>query len=138
MANALYPLWKQELIKGTAGNTLNGTLRCAFLDLGTYTYSAAHDFYNDLSGVWPNTRGTGIALTTKTYVTGILDADDTVFTAFANGSISLEAIVLYIDSGADATSPLVMFMDTSITGIPFTPSGADVTIQWNASGIFAL
>lgn len=139
MANAAYPLWKQELIKASANTALNSAnVRVAFLDTGTYTYSAAHDFYNDLSGVWPNTRGTGIALTTRTYVNGLLDADDSLFAAFSNGSVSLEGIVMYVDSGADATSSLVMYLDTGITGMPFTPSGADVTIQWNASGIMQL
>jgi hypothetical protein len=33
----------------------------------------------------------------------------------------------------------VAFFDASITGMPFsTSSGSQVTIAWNASGIFAL
>lgn len=140
MANAVYPIWKEALLQASTNSALTSTnVRAAFLDTGTYTYSAAHDFYNDLSGVYPNTRTTGVALGTKTYTAGTFDAADTTFTALSNGSISVEAIVLYIDDGsADATSRLVLFLDTSITGMPFTPSGSDVTIQWNASGIFTL
>lgn len=140
MANAAYPLWKQELIKATANTALNSTnVRTSFIDTGVYTYSAAHQFWTSYStGVWPNTRATGIALTTRTYVNGTLDADDALFSAFSNGSVSLEGIGIYVDTGTDGTSPLVLYLDTSITGMPFTPSGADVTIQWNASGIFTL
>jgi hypothetical protein len=144
MANALYPLWKQNILQATTIYGLNSTnVRVAFVDTGVYTFSSAHQFYSSLSGgVFPNTRATGVALASKTYNTpsaGTFDAADVTFSAFSNGSVSVEAIVIYVDDGsADATSPLVLFLDTSITGMPFTPSGADVTIQWNASGIFSL
>ena len=140
MANAIYPKWKEALEQASTDSKLSSTnVRVAFLDTGTYTYNSAHDFYNDLSGVYPATRATGVALANRTYTNGTLDADDTTFSAFSNGSVSVEAITMYIDDGsADATSRLIMYMDTSITGMPFTPSGGDVTIQWNASGIFTL
>lgn len=140
MPNAVYPIWKSAILQASANSALTSTnVRVAFIDTGTYTYNAAHDFYNDLTGVFPNTRATGVALGTKTYTNGTFDAADATFTAFSNGSVSLEAIIIYIDDGAaDASSRLVLFLDTSITGMPFTPSGSDVTIAWNASGIFTL
>jgi hypothetical protein len=140
MANAVYPIWKSAILQASTNSALTSTnVRTAFIDTGTYTYNAAHDFYNDLTGVFPNTRATGVALGSKTYTNGTFDAADATFTAFSNGSVSLEAITIYIDDGtADASSRLVLFLDTSITGMPFTPSGSDVTIAWNASGIFTL
>jgi hypothetical protein len=78
-------------------------------------------------------------LGTKTYTDGTFDAADVTFSAFSNGSVSVEGLVIYIDDGtADASSRLVAFLDASITGLPFTPSGSDVTVQWSASGIFTL
>lgn len=140
MPNAVYPIWKSAILQASTNSALTSTnVRTAFIDTGTYTYNAAHDFYNDLTGVFPNTRATGVALGSKTYTNGTFDAADATFTAFSNGSVSLEAIIIYIDDGtADASSRLVLFLDTSITGMPFTPSGSDVTIAWNASGIFTL
>jgi len=140
MANAVYNIWKEALLQASTNSALTSTnVRVSFIDTGVYTFSQAHDFYNDLTGVYPNTRATGVALGTKTYTAGTFDAADATFTAFSNGSVSVEAIVIYIDDGAaDASSRLVLFLDTSITGMPFTPSGSDVTIQWNASGIFTL
>lgn len=134
MANALYPLWKQEIIKGTANTPLTGTLKVALVDTGTYTYSAAHQFYSSVTGV----AGTPVALASKTYVNGVLDAADTTFTAVSNGLVSCEALVFYVDTGTPATSPLVAYMDTGITNMPVTPNGGDITVTWNASGIFAL
>jgi hypothetical protein len=141
MANAVYNIWKEALVQASANSALTSTnVRVAFIDTGVYAFSQTHDFYNDLTtGVWPNTRATGVALGTKTYTAGTFDAADSLFSSFSNGSISIEGIIIYIDDGAaDASSRLVLFLDTSITGIPFTPSGSDVTIQWNASGIFSL
>ena len=49
MANALYPIWKSGLLQATSNTALTGTVKAALVDTGTYTYSAAHDFHNDVS-----------------------------------------------------------------------------------------
>jgi hypothetical protein len=51
---------------------------------------------------------------------------------------SAEALLIYIDTGTAGTSRLVAWIDTSVTGLPVTPNGGDITITWNASGIFQL
>ena len=59
MANAIYPLYKQALLDASSNVDVNdGTVKVALVDTGTYTYSAAHDFYDDVSGVvgTPQTR----------------------------------------------------------------------------------
>lgn len=132
MANALYPIWKQELLQGTSGTALTGTLKCALIDTGTYTYNAAHDFYNDVSGV----VGTPQTIGSKTYTNGVLDGADITFTAVSGSTV--EALILYLDTGVSTTSRLVAYIDTSVTGLPVTPNGGDITVSWNASGIFAL
>lgn len=133
MANVLYPLWKQELAKGTANTNLTGTLKVAIVDTGTYIYSAAHQFYSAVSGV----AGTPQTLVSKTYTNGVLDAADVTYTAVVAGP-NVEALVFYIDTGVAGTSPLVAYMDTGITGLPVVPNGGDINVVWNASGIFAL
>jgi hypothetical protein len=134
MANALYPLWKAGLIQASANTALTGTLKVALVDTGVYTYSAAHQFFSSVTGV----GGTPVALATKTYTNGVLGAANTTFTAVSNGSVSIEALVFYIDTGTAATSPLVAYIDTGVTGLPVTPNGGDITVTWNGSGIFAL
>lgn len=132
MANAVYPLYREALIQGSANTSLTGTLKAALVDTGTVSYNAAHDFYNDISA---GVVGTPVALASKTYTNGVLDAADTTFTAVSGSSV--EAIVLYIDTGTPATSRLVAWLDTGVTGLPLTPSGGNVQISWNASGIIA-
>lgn len=138
MANALYPLWKQEILKGTANNLLNSAegatgVYAALVDTGTYTYSAAHQFYSSLSGV----VGTDQEILTKTQTTGTFDGTDLTYTAVSGNSV--EAIVLYRkNAGANTTWPLISYVDTGVTGLPVTPNGGNITITWNASGIFTL
>jgi len=138
MANAVYPLWAQEIMKGTSNNLLNSAegatgVFAALVDTGTYTYSAAHQFYSSLSGV----VGTDQEILTKTQVTGIFDGDNLTYTAVTGNTV--EALVLYRkNAGANTTWPLIAYIDTGVTGLPVTPNGGDITVTWNASGIFKI
>ena len=133
MANAIYPLYKQALLDASANVDLNdGTVKVALIDTGTYTYNAAHDFYNDVSGV----VGTPQVIANTTVTNGVFDGDDVTFSAVTGNTV--EALIIYIDTGDSATSRLVAYIDTGVTGLPITPNGGDISITWNASGIFAL
>jgi hypothetical protein len=135
MANAIYPKYKELLIgTGTAASLSSGTVKVALIDTGTYTYNSAHDFYDDVvAGV----VGTPVTLTTKTVTNGVFDADDVTFTSVSGATC--EAVIIYVDTGgANSTDPIVAFLDTNITGLPVTPNGGNITIAWNATGIFAL
>ena len=134
MANAIYPKYK-EIILGAAtnANLLTGTVRAALVDTGTYTYSAAHEFQTSLTGVVGTAQIIGA---TKSVTNGLFDGADVTYTAVTGNSA--EAIVIYIDTGTPGTSRLVAFIDTGVTGLPVTPNGGDISITWNASGIFQL
>ena len=134
MANALYPKWKEQLLQFTANNNLSsGTVKVALVDTGVYTYNSADQFYSTLSSA---VVGTPQTIGSKTFTNGVFDGADATFTAVTGNSV--EALVLYVDTGTASTSPLVAYIDTSVTGLPVTPNGGDISITWNASGIFAL
>ena len=134
MANALYPKWKEQLLQFTTNNNLSaGTVKVALVDTGVYTYNAADQFYSSVTAA---AVGTPQTLGTKTFTNGVFDAADVTFTAVTGASV--EALVIYIDTGTAATSPLVAYIDTSVTGLPVTPNGGNIAITWNVSGIFAL
>ena len=138
MANALYPLWKQEILKGTSNNLLNSSegttgVYVALVDTGTYTYSGSHQFYSDLSGI----VGTPQEITTKTQTNGTLDGSDVTFSSVSGNTV--EALVLYRrNGGANTTWPLIAYIDSGVTGLPVTPNGGNIGVTWNASGIFTL
>src|SRR5262245_3915481 len=139
MANAVYPKYKQSLLTEADSNkSLDQTGTAApFASLvttsGGYTYSASHQFYSSLT----NVQGTDVAITTPTVVNGLFDGDDCTSTAVSGTVIG--AIVIYRkNSGANTTWRLVLYEDTSVTGLPVTPNGGNIVITWNASGIFQL
>jgi hypothetical protein len=133
MANAIYPLYKQALLDASVDVDINnGTVKVALVDTGTYSYSAAHEFLSSLTGV----VGTAQTITTKTVANGLFDGDNVTYVTVSGATA--EALVIYIDTGVAGTSRLVAFIDTGVTGLPVTPNGGNITITWNASGIFQL
>lgn len=138
MANALYPKWKEALLQNSADSDLDGSgttgVYVALVDTGTYTYNAAHEFYSSLSGIVGTDQEIGA---TKTYANGVFDGGDVTFTAVTGNTV--EALVLYRkNAGANSTWRLIAYIDTGVTGLPVTPNGGNISITWNASGIFAL
>lgn len=138
MANAIYPIFKQALMKACASVSLNGSTTngpwVALVDTGTYSYATGHDFYNDLSGI----IGTDQNITSPTVVGRKFDGCNVTFTAVTTPT-SIEALVIYRkNTGANTTWRLVLYEDTTVTGLPVTPNGGDISIAWNASGIFDL
>lgn len=133
MANALYPAAKAGWLDLTANYDIDdGTVKVALVDTGTYTYSSAHDFYDDVTGV----VGTPQEILNTTVAGGLFDGDNVTFSAVTGNSV--EALIIYVDTGAAATSPLIAYIDTGVTGLPVTPNGGDITITWHATGIFQL
>ena len=103
MANAIYPKAKEAFLSG-AINMTSDTIKIALVDTGTYTYSASHEHYSDLSGV----LGTPVALGSKTVTSGVFDAADATFTTPTAGT-SIEALVIYKDTGTASNITLVLF-----------------------------
>lgn len=132
MANAIYPKWKEAIVQASANSSLGGTVKVALVDTGTYTYSSAHEFLTSLTG----RVGTDQTLGTKTFTNGTFDAADSVFTSVTGATV--EALVIYIDTGTAGTSRLVAYLDTGITGLPVTPNGGNINVTWDAAGIFTV
>jgi len=132
MANALYPKYKEALL--TAGvNLTTANIKVALVDTGTYTYSAAHQF---MSSAAAGTVARSGNLANKTVVSGVFDADNITITGVSGSTV--EAVIIFRDTGVDATSELLAYYDAGITGIVLTPNGGDVLVTFNVSGIFAL
>jgi len=135
MANALFDKARQRFLEGQF-NWNTDTIKAVLVDTGTYTVNlSAHEFLSDIgTGARIATSG---AFTGKATAGGAADANDVTFTSVTGASI--EAIVLYKDTGTDATSPLIAFIDTA-TGLPITPNGGDIIVTWDngANKIFKL
>lgn len=134
MANAVYPKYKKAAQSGGPNvNLITGAVKAVMVDLGTYTYDAAHEFLSDIP--------VGARIAISGILTGKAVTDLGAFTS-ANGRLegvtgaSTEAIVLIIDTGAPATSRLVAFFDTGVTGLPVTPAGASYNVLPDTGGVW--
>ncbi len=115
------------------------TIKLVFVDAADDVPLVADDFLDDIlnAGRVP-TNQTGPALASKTIGTvavGVFDAADTVFTALTGDQS--EWLVIYKATGTDSGSDMIAAWDT-ITGLPLTPNGADVTVVWAAGGILTV
>lgn len=134
MANVLYDPGREAFLTASINWSADTIKVC--LVKSTYTFSAAHQFMSSIS---TNDNGRSAALTSKTTTSGVADAADTSITATT--ATACNAIVVFKDTGSDATSPLIAYIDTPASGLPFTPAaGQSLTITFDngANRIFKL
>lgn len=126
MANTLYDYARQRFLESQI-NWMSDTIKVILVDTGSYTpNTASHQYLSDVSG---SARIAGpVTLTSKATTGGAADAADCTFTAVSGASI--EAIVIYKDTGTESTSPLIAYIDTA-TGLPITPNGGDIIVTWD-------
>jgi len=121
MANTLFDKARQRFLEAQI-NWMTDTIKCILVDTGAYTpQTAVHEFLSDIP---TSARIAGpVTLTAKATTGGAADAADCTFTSVSGASI--EAIILYSDTGTESTSPLIAYIDTA-TGLPITPNGGDI------------
>lgn len=126
MANTLYDSARQGFLEAQI-NWLTDTMKVLLVDSGAYTPNVStHQFLADIP---ISSRIAGpVTLTSKTTTGGAADAADVTFTSVSGASI--EMIVIYKDTGTEATSPLLAMIDTA-TGLPITPNGGDIIVTWD-------
>jgi len=139
MANAIYPKYKHNLMTANTGADVNlsansGNDIKVFLCNSTYTYAATHDYHNDLSGI----IDIGVPVSGAiVYANGTVNFGDVTYTAVP-AQTAAQSIVIVKWNGGTANSHLIAYLDTGVTGLPVTPNGGDITITWDAQGVFTL
>jgi len=148
---------KEILMEGQIDGTTD-TLKVALLSNATaYTFDENnHSFVSDvIDGGTTGTEFSGGSYARQTLqnVTvqqddpdneGVLDADDTTFSSLDTEDI--QTIIIYKQVGGDDTTPgddpIVAVLDDdsagSLSDLPLTTNGSDVTISWNAEGILTI
>ena len=125
MANTLYDKARQRFLEGQF-NWLTDTIKVIMVDKDAQSFVTTHEFLSDIATSARIT--TPVTLTGKTTAGGAADSADVTFSAVSGPSI--EALVLYKDTGTEATSPLIAWIDTA-TGLPITPNGGDIIVTWD-------
>jgi hypothetical protein len=136
MANALYDFGRQGFLEGTIDWDTD-TIQAILIDAAAYTVNlATHEFLSDIAG---GARiGSAVTLASKTVAAGVADAADISFTSLSSAP-SIEALVIYKSTGADATSRLIAYIDTA-TGLPVSAGATQVDVAFDngANKIFKL
>lgn len=138
MANFFFDGYRNNVLgNGTRIDLDTDTIRTGGIDHADDTPVVADVSIADLiaAGRVPATFTSWPALASRTIGVvgvGVFDAADTVFTALTGDQF--ESLIIAKDTGTESTSLLVNRWDTA-TGLPFTPSGADMTVTWAAGGI---
>ena len=139
---SFYNNWKAaiaEVVPRTA--TFKVTLHSS-----TYTFSAAHNVYADLTNELATANGYtsgGATLASVTWGqtggTATFDAADTVWTASGGSIVARRAVIRAIGTFNSQVDPLVasVLLDTTPADVT-TTAGNTLTLVWNASGIFTL
>jgi hypothetical protein len=134
VADTAYDLWLQALLAGTYDiATASVKMMLVRIGAGHYVPNFHTDqFVNIIAG--GDQIAISPALSSKTITDGVFAAANTVFTAVPAGPAA-GALVLFIDTGSQASSPLIYYLD-SYSGLPVTPSGADIDVVFSGLGIF--
>lgn len=129
MSNTLYDKGRQNFLEGDIDWLVNNIK--VMLVKSTYTLDQTDEFVDDLT---PGTNDNGRTgnLSGKSSTSGVADASDTSLTA--TDADACNALVIFYDTGSDATALLIAYIDTA-TGLPFTPgAGGTVNIAWDNAG----
>lgn len=136
MANAMYDRGRESFLRGEIA-WQSDDIKVVIVDLADYTPDLANDqFFDDIPGA--AIVATSANLSGKTTTDGVADADDVTFTAVTGDSV--EAIVIFQDTGVPGTSRLILYLDVAASGLPVTPNGGNITLTWSngADRIFRL
>lgn len=129
MADTVYPSALAAFLQGQIDlSAVN--VKVVLIDSADYTYNAAHDNLDDVAGA--ARVATSGNLASKTFTAGTFDAADLSISGVTGDSI--EAAIVYVDTGTESTSKLLCYLD----GLSLTPNGGSVNLQFNASGIFTI
>lgn len=136
MANSIYPKATKSAFSGEANiNLIADAVKVVLVDTDAYSFDVVDQFLSDIPG------GARISITGA--LTGKSMADDGYFHSDnprfegVTGA-EAEAVVFFIDTGVAATSRLIFYIDTDVTGLPVTPAGASYNLIKPAAGWFKL
>lgn len=75
--------------------------------------------------------------TGASFVGGVADAANVTFSSVGPSGMSIEAFVLYKDTGDEDSSQLIAYFDTA-TNLPQTANGGSLTVAFDSGGIFSI
>ena len=139
MADVIYNSFKKDIMNGNIDLDTD-TIKVALV---TSTYTVNQDTHVDFGDITNEVTGTGYTARGATIASAAVTQDNTdnegVFdgadVTWTTSTITARGAVIYLDSGSDATSYLVAYLDFTTDQ---TSSSGDFTIAWGTEGILNL
>lgn len=125
MANALYAKGRNAFLTGQI-DWVNDSINVMLVDTDDYVVDLV--LHSSLADVPEEARVAITSLTDKTAVDGVADAADATFSSVSGDEA--EALIIYKNTGDEATSTLIAYIDTA-SGLPVLPNTGDIIIQWD-------
>lgn len=134
--------WYTSFAKNLSDNDIDflaDTMKCAIVT-STYTFSAAHDFFDDITNEVSGTNYTagGATLANKSTSSAdpcVWDCDDISIAQSGSGFSNGRRFVIYKSTGTAGTSPLVC---SHAAAADFGNISGALTVQINSSGLVRL
>jgi hypothetical protein len=125
--NALYDLTRDEA-NGAGIGWASGDVKLLLLN-SSYTFNAGHENLDDIP-VAARVHITDV-LTDRSSVNGYARAANVTAGELARGN-TVTQLVLFKDTGVEATSRLLAHIDTAV-GLPFDTDGGAIDLHWDAA-----
>jgi len=134
MANFLYDKYREACLTKTGPSYSTGTIKVAMLNAKYSASQGSDQFLSGIIGAASSklVKRSTTALASKTITAGVANAANFTVAAVPAGTTQVTQIVLYRDTGSDATSDVLVYINLA-TGLPFTPAGTNVTIAWSTT-----
>lgn len=132
MANVMYASAKEAFLSGDI-DMASDDIYAALIDTNEVSFDAGHEFLDDVEA---GIIGTPAEVTGKSVTDGVFDSADVTWDDVTGNNA--EAVVLYKWTGSAASSRLIMWYDTGVTGLPVDPNTGDITYVVHENGWFGL
>lgn len=128
MANALFDAGRGHFLDANIDWSADN-IKLIFVDHADDTPNVSSDEFRDPGIADAAEVAVSGNFASKTSTAGVADAADVMVSTVSGDPF--ESIVIFKDSGVQTTSHLIAYIDTA-TGLPTTPNGGDITVQWDS------
>jgi hypothetical protein len=128
MASALFDKGREGFLDGSIDADTDN-IQVLLVSSGYVTNTATHVHWSDIGSAYQVAICSGY-LATKTVTAGVFDAADITYPAVVGSAITYIVGIKNLTVGT--SSRLIFYIDTA-TGLPVTPNGGDITLQWDAA-----
>lgn len=129
MANVWYPAGKRAFARGEVAWKFSGgtPIRVLAIDASRYAFSSAHASLSDVAAA-SRVASAPLSLIDPSSE-GVIDAQD-VSIPFPPDAPSVEALIVYADTGTELTSPLLLYIDDA-AGLPSVTGCPQMNVAWS-------